>query len=75
MIFTDASDQAAAVILTQEYPSEEGETKEMPTAYLSAQYSDTQLKWCTVVKEGYAIYYAVKKVETLPSGCRNTPEE
>ena len=27
----------------------------MPIAYLSAQYSDTQYKWSTVVKEGYAI--------------------
>ena len=33
----------------------------MPTAYLSVQFSDTQFKWSTVVKEGYAIYYAVKK--------------
>ena len=41
MVFTDASDQAAAAILTQEYPSEDRGTKEMPTAYLSAQFSDT----------------------------------
>ena len=33
----------------------------MPIAYLSTQFSDTQFKWSTVVKEGYAIYYAVKK--------------
>ena len=33
----------------------------MPIAYLSAQFSDTQFKWSTVVKEGYAIYYAMKK--------------
>ena len=42
VVFTDASDQAAATILTQEYTSEDGETKEMPTAYLSVQFSDTQ---------------------------------
>ena len=36
----DASDQAAAV-LTQEYTGEDGETKEMLTAYLSLQFSDT----------------------------------
>ena len=35
--------------------------KEMPIAYLSAQFSDTQFKWSTVVKEGYAIYMAIKK--------------
>ena len=33
----------------------------MPTAYLSAQFSDTQFKWSTVVKEGYANCYAIKK--------------
>ena len=57
----DASDQAATAILTQEYTSEDGDTKEMPIAYLSVQFSDTQFKWSIVVKEGYAIYYAMKK--------------
>ena len=33
----------------------------MPISYLSTQLLDTQFKWSTVVKEGYAIYYAVKK--------------
>ena len=60
VVFTDASDQAATAILTQEY-TEDGETKEMPIAYLSMQFSDTQFKWSTVVKEGYAMYYAIKK--------------
>ena len=32
----------------------------MPIAYLSVQFSDMQFKWNTVVKEGYAIYYAIK---------------
>ena len=61
VVFMDASDQAATAILTQEYTSKDGETKEKPVAYLSAEFSDTQFKWSTVVKEGYAIYYAVKK--------------
>ena len=60
VVFMDASDQAAAAILTQEY-AEDGETKEMPIFYLSMQFSDTQFKWSTVVKEEYTIYYAVKK--------------
>ena len=42
VLFMDASDQAAVAILTQEYTSEDGETKEMPIAYLSMQFSDTQ---------------------------------
>ena len=61
VVFTDASDQAAAAVLTQEYPDKDGDIKKMPIAYLSAQFSDTQFKWSTVVKEGYAIYYAIKK--------------
>ena len=61
IVFTDASDQAAAAVLTQEYSDETGEVKEMPIAYLSAQFSDTQFKWSTIEKEGYAIYYAIKK--------------
>ena len=60
VVFTDASDQAAAAILTQEY-TEDRKTKEMPIAYLSMQFSYTQFKWSTMVKEGYAIYYAIEK--------------
>ena len=70
----DATDQAAAAVLTQEYNGDENEIKEMPIAYLSAQFSDTQFKWNTVVKEVYAIYYAIKKwreMEALPWRCRN----
>ena len=59
VVFTDTSDQAAAAVLTQEYPDKDGDIKELPIAYLSAQFSDTQFKWSTVVKEGYAIYYAI----------------
>ena len=46
--------------------TEDGETKEMPIAYLSMQFSDTQFKWRTVVKERYSIYYAVKKWRHYP---------
>ena len=61
VVFKDASNQAAATVFTQEYTDEDGETKEMSIAYLSAQFSETQFKWSTVIKEGYAIYCAVKK--------------
>ena len=33
----------------------------IPVAYHSAQLSDTQFKWSTVVKVGFAIFYAIKK--------------
>ena len=60
-VFTDASGQAAAAVLTQEFSDEDGRIKEMPVAYLSEQFSDTQFKWNTVIKEGYEIYYTIKK--------------
>ena len=41
IIFTDASDQAAVAVLTQEHLDDSGEVKDMPTAYLSTQFSDT----------------------------------
>ena len=61
IVFTDASDQAAAAVLTQEYTDDDGQVKEMPVAYLSTQFNDTQFKWSTVVKECFAIYHAIKK--------------
>ena len=65
VVFTDASDHVAAAVLTQEYTCDDNEIREMPIAYLSAQFSDTQFKWSTVVMEGYAIYYAIKKGGTI----------
>ena len=38
MVFTDASDQAAAAVLSQEYTDEYSEVKEMPVVYFSAQF-------------------------------------
>ena len=61
VVFTDGSDQAAATVLIKEYKDDDNEIKEMPIAFLSAHFSDTQFKWSTVVKEGYAIYYAINK--------------
>ena len=61
VIFINASDQAAAGILTQEYPDADGKITELPIAYPSAQFSDSQFKWYTVVKDSYAIYYCIRK--------------
>ena len=45
----------------------------MPIAYLSAQFSDTQCKWNTVAKEGYAINLLLDaEMAILPRRCRNT---
>ena len=52
--------QATVAVLIQEHPHENGKMIEMPIAYFSAQFPDTQFKWSTVVKEGYVIYHAIK---------------
>ena len=44
VVFTDSSDQAAAAILTQEYPHADCKITELPVAYLSAQFSDTKFR-------------------------------
>ena len=41
VVFTDASDQAVAAVLTHEYKDDDNEIKEIPIAYLSAQFSGT----------------------------------
>ena len=61
VVFTDASDQATASILTQVYKGDDNEIKEMAIAYLSAQFSDTQFKWSTVVIESYANHHSITK--------------
>ena len=61
VVVTHVSDHAAVAVLTQEYKDDDNEIKEMPIAYLSTQLSDVHFKCSTVVKEGYAIYYAIKK--------------
>ena len=38
----------------------------MPHDYLSPQFSNTQFKWNTVVKQGYAVYHAIKKWRHYP---------
>ena len=51
-----ASDDACWVQLSQEYDGQE-----LPVAFLSHTFTDTQQKWSTVEQEAYGIYYAVTK--------------
>ena len=75
VIFTDPSDQAAVGVLCQEYTDIDGKTIDLPIAYLSDHFSDNQFKWRTLVKEGYAIYFFIKKMETLFGRCPNSFEK
>ena len=57
---TDASDYGIGAYLFQRIDG-----VEKPIAILSKSLDRTQLRWSTPEKEGYAIYYALKKFEYL----------
>ena len=63
-IFTDASKNGWAGVLTQEHTSvidgKETTTKH-PVAYISGFFHGSQLNWAAMTKEVYAIYMTVKK--------------
>ena len=59
-MYTDASDDACGAQLSQEHAD-----KELPLAFLSHTFTDTQWKWTTTEQEAYGVYYAVNKVELL----------
>ena len=56
VVYTDASDDACGVQLSQEHDGQE-----FPVAFLSHTFTDTQWKWSTTEQETYGIYYAVTK--------------
>jgi len=70
-IFTDASDIALGSILLQKH-NVNGKECDMPIAYLSCQFNETQIKWSTIVKEAYAIYYSVLKWHHYLDGAQIT---
>ena len=59
---TDASDFGAGGYL---YQTVDG--KEQPIAFLSKAFVGTQLKWATIQKEAYAIFYCCKNLHSLLS--------
>ena len=52
----DASDDACGTQLSQDYDGQE-----LPVAFLSHTFTDTQWKWSTTKQEAYGVYYAVTK--------------
>ena len=51
---TDVLDHACATQLSQEHDGQE-----LPVAFLSNKFTDTQQEWNTTEQEAYGIYYAV----------------
>ena len=55
-VYTNASDNACGVQLSQEH-----DETEFPIAFLSHAFTDTQWKWSTIEQEAYGVYYTVAK--------------
>ncbi len=66
ILHTDASDFAVGAILTQE---DEGGV-DRPVQYISKTLSESQRKWAAIVKEAYAIVYALGKLRTYLQGAK-----
>ena len=56
IVYTDASDDACGAQLSQEHDSQE-----LPVAFLSHTFKDSQWKWSTMEQKAYCIYYTVIK--------------
>ena len=74
-LYTDASKYAWAGVLTQRYVHEiEGKEKEIyhPVTYLSGLFRGSELNWATLIKEPYAIFMCVKKLDYYLAGAQTT---
>ena len=56
IVYTDTSDDACGAQLSKEHNGQE-----LPVAFLSHTFTDTNQKWNTPEQEAYSIYYAVTK--------------
>ena len=56
IVYTDASDDACRVQLSQEHDG-----MEFPVTFLSHTFTETQKKWGTTKQESYGVYYAITK--------------
>ena len=56
IVYTDTSDEAWGSQLSWEHKGQE-----LPVAFLSHTFTDTQWKWSTTEQEACGVYYAVTK--------------
>ena len=65
-MFTDASDYALGVALTQ---LSDDQSTYHPVAFASCKFSDTQTRWSTIEKESYSVIYGLRKFEHIVFDC------
>ena len=63
IVYTDASDHGHRAQLSQEH-----ECQELPVAFLSHTFTDTQQNWSATEQEANGIYYSVTKWNYYPQG-------
>ena len=64
-LFTDASKDAWACVLTQEYQYEKGGKEykiNHPITFASGLFKGSQMNWAALTKEAFAIYSSIKKL-------------
>ena len=64
-LFTDASEMGISAILFQIRVLENGEKRMEVIAIVSHKFSEVAMRWATIEKECYAIFYALKKLRRL----------
>ena len=75
-IYTDASDQHWAAVVTQcdktELAKDHEEQKHSPMGFLGSEFKGSELNWSTIEKEGFAIFSVFKKMDYLLMGSDET---
>lgn len=64
-LFTDASDLGVAGVLFQVNRLENGENRLEVISFVSHKFSDVALRWSTIEKECFAIFYSLKVLKRM----------
>ena len=56
IVYSDASYDACGAKVSQEHDGQE-----LPVAFLTHKFTDTEWKWSTIEQEAYGIYFVVTK--------------
>jgi hypothetical protein len=69
VLYTDISDNAHGAYLCQLVTTDGDEIlREEPIRFLNDSFSGAQVRWSTIEKEAYAIYWALGKLDDLLGG-------